>query len=502
MDMVFDIIVIGGGINGCGIAADAAMRGLSVLLIEKDDIASKTSSSSSKLIHGGLRYLEQYNFSLVKKALDERQVLLKIAPHLVYPLPFVLPYDQSMRPTWLLRTGLFLYDHLSRKNRLPKSRFIRRASHADRFSPLTRHYQKGFLFYDCATDDARLTVTNALQAKRHGATILSGTELLHGIARHNQWHITARQPDGEEKLFRSKVIINASGPWVEQVNQRLQVPSRFKISLVKGSHLVVHKLYEGNHAYLLQNQDNRIVFVIPYHGFTMIGTTDIAIDSSPDNIAISPQEIEYLLSLTNRYLNRPLKPQDIITTWSGVRPLLSSDKKTPQALSRDYTYHFIASPAPIISIYGGKITTYRQLSRETIDALAPVFPSLKPSGSHREILPGGHLGELDFKSYLSYAKEKYHWLENDVKERILHTYGTLSEQFLAKCDKTSDLGIHFGHGLYQSEVDYLINEEWAHSCDDILWRRTKLGLFFNPPETQGLSEYLRHSLKQETVEAP
>ena len=491
MDQVFDVAIIGGGINGCGIAADAALRGLSVLLIEKDDLASKTSSSSSNLIHGGLRYLEQYDFSLVKKALDERQTLLKIAPHLVYPLPFVLPYEQSMRPVWLLRTGLFLYDHLSRKNRLPKSRLIRRSKCSNYFSPLNRHYSKGFVFYDCATDDARLTLANALQAREYGATILTNCELLQGVAENNQWRLTVGLSSGPTIHYRAKALVNAAGPWAENVNQRLKIPNHYQLSLVKGSHLVVHKMYEGKQAYLLQNQDNRIIFIVPYHGYTMIGTTDVAFADQLDNITISPQEIDYLLGLANQYMKHPVKTEDIISSWSGVRPLLASDEEKPQSLSRDYAFHYTNSPAPAVSIYGGKITTYRQLSQKAIDAFSPVFPYLKKSISNKTILPGGKLGNWDFKTYLSHAQEKYHWLEESIRDRILNTYGTRSELILGNCSCLSDLGQHFGQNLYQVEVDYLIQKEWAKSGDDILWRRTKLGLHFSALEKERLSRYLQ-----------
>ncbi|KTC96579.1 glycerol-3-phosphate dehydrogenase [Legionella erythra] len=496
MDDFFDVAIIGGGINGCGIAADAALRGLSVLLIEKDDLASKTSSSSSKLIHGGLRYLEQYDFSLVKKALDERQTLLKIAPHLVYPLPFVLPYEQSMRPTWLLRTGLFLYDHLSRKNRLPRSRLIRRSQAWSEpyFLPLSTAYHKGFAFYDCATDDARLTISNALQARAHGAIILPRTELLNATVENQSWRLQVKLQNDREVMFKARTVINATGPWVEQVNQRLNIPSRYKMSLVKGSHLVVHKLYEGNHAYLLQNKDKRIVFVIPYHGNTMIGTTDIAFKNNLDHVSISPEEITYLLDLTKLYFRHTIKKEDILTTWSGVRPLLSSDDEKPQALSRDYAYHYSSHPAPAIAIYGGKITTYRQLANETMDTLAAVFPALPPSLSDKMVLPGGQSDHSDYKTYVAHAREKYYWLDENIRERLFRAYGTRTELILGKLNETADLGEHFGHGLYQVEVDYLVEQEWAQTCDDILWRRSKLGLQFSARERDALMHYLNNKI--------
>jgi len=490
MKQLFDVAVIGGGINGCGIAADAAMRGLSVILIEKDDLASKTSSSSSKLIHGGLRYLEYYDFSLVKKALDERQTLLDLAPHLVHPLLFVLPYQQALRPTWLLRMGLFLYDNLSRKNKLPKSKVIRRTAKSRYFLPLLSHFDKGFLFYDCSTDDARLTIANALQAKKHGAKICPQTTLVSAEILENSWYLTVKNQDGLSDIIKARTVINATGPWVEKINECLTIESHYHVSLVKGSHVVVPRLYEGNHAYLLQNEDKRIVFIVPYHGYTMIGTTDVVFTGNLEDVAINPDEIDYLFKLTQDYFSHRLTKGNIINSWSGVRPLLSTLTDSPQALSRDYTYEFVTTPAPAVCIYGGKITTYRQLARDAVNALQPVFPLLPASTTYKEILPGGDWNGISVPEYLEYAREHYHWLDADVLERLLQTYATRTEYILQDCNKMTDLGENFGHGLYQREIDYLCAEEWATSCDDILWRRTKLGLSFSAVEKQRLVGYL------------
>ncbi|ASQ45702.1 glycerol-3-phosphate dehydrogenase [Legionella clemsonensis] len=493
MEQVFDVAVIGGGINGCGAAADAALRGLSVVLLEQGDLASKTSSSSSKLIHGGLRYLEYYDFGLVKKALDERQRLLTLAPHLVRPQLFVLPYQQNMRPTWLLRTGLFFYDNLSRNNRLPKSKFIRRKQ-GPYFSPLKIQYDKGFLFYDCTTDDSRLTIANALLAKEHGATIYNYMKATKARVENGIWVLTAQTSQGEEKFFRAKAVINATGPWVESCNDLLGITNQCKLSLVKGSHLVVHKLYEGKHAYLLQHEDKRIVFIVPYQGYTMIGTTDVEFEGSLDEIHISNAEVDYLCALVNHYLRTPIQRGDIINTWSGVRPLLAAPGEL-KALSRDYTYLYTDSPAPAVAIYGGKITTYRQLASETINKLQAVFPYLKASQTAHAPLPGSRLKTMSYKDYVPYAKEKYFWLADDIRDRYLASYGTDTEKLLADSKKIADLGYDFGHGLYQIEVDYLCHEEWAQTCEDILWRRTKLGLNFSPQSRQSLTEYLLHKKK-------
>ena len=491
LPIVYDVVIIGGGINGCGCAADAAMRGLSVLLCEQGDLASKTSSSSSKLIHGGLRYLEQFEFGMVKKALTERQTLMQLAPHLIHPLPLVLPHEKSMRPLWFLRLGLFLYDHLSRKNTLPHSRFIRRLYDKILFAPLIETIQNGFVFYDCATDDARLTMENALQAKKHGANILTQTTLIEASNSHDQWQLTLQTRMGECFQVFAKSVINAAGPWVETVNKQLNIPLDHSLSLIKGSHILVHKLYEGDHAYLLQNKDNRIVFVVPYHGYTMIGTTDMALTQELDDLCIEKTEIEYLFDLVNQYFNTHLKTQDIVNSWTGVRPLVSSKMKNPSTLSREYAYFFSKTPAPSVTIYSGKITTYRQLALEAINQLKDIFPNLPDSKTKLTPLPGAAWRELTFQAYQAYAIDKYHWLDEDTLVRYLKNYGTRTESLLMHCHSIPDLGICFTETLYQVEVDYLIQEEWATSCEDILWRRTKLGLNINTDAVTALSDYVK-----------
>lgn len=491
MDQVFDVAVIGGGINGCSIAADAAMRGLSVILLEKDDLASKTSSSSSKLIHGGLRYLEYYNFSLVKKALQERQRLLDLAPHLVRPIPFVLPYQPTIRSSWLLRAGLFLYDNLSSKNTLPRSKVIQRSSHKSYFAPFGEYFNKGVVFYDCMTDDARLTISNALQAKQHGALVHPGWELLVGEIDANRWQLHVKKRSGEKMLIKAQALINATGPWVESVNQRLKIPSQFKMALVKGSHLVVPKLYEGDYGYVLQHCDKRIVFLLPYYNHTVIGTTDIAFHESLEKVVISSLEVNYLLSLVNRYVKTTLQKDDILQTWSGIRPLLAQDATKPQALSRSYSYAYTTLPAPALTVYSGKITTYRQLAAEAVDKLKTLFPRLPPSKTHALPLPGARRHEQSYQDYVNWVEKKHLWLEASLKHRYVATYGTRTELLLNGCKKMADLGQHFGHGLYQLEVDYLRKEEWAHDCDDVLWRRTKLGLKFSDENKKKLAKYLK-----------
>ncbi|WP_131783424.1 glycerol-3-phosphate dehydrogenase [Legionella gresilensis] len=490
MTKFFDLAVIGGGINGCGIAADAALRGLSVALIEKDDIASKTSSNSSKLIHGGLRYLEYYDFSLVKKALDERQLLLSLAPHLVNPLPFVLPYLTSMRPMWLLRLGLFLYDNLSRKNKLPKSKIIKRQAYPPYFAPLKSSINKGFLFYDCHTDDARLTLASALQAQKHGADIYSYTELIHAITENNIWHLTLRNQQGEKSSCHARAVVNATGPWVTSINNLLSLPNQQQMSLIKGSHIVVPKIYDEAHAYLLQNNDNRIVFIIPYYQYSVIGTTDTPFTGNLNHVEIDNEEIDYLLHIANNYFNVTLKSKDILHTWSGVRPLLGEENGSPQALSRDYMYHYTSNPAPALTIYGGKITTYRQLAKDAVDQLKTIFPHLNSSSTHKIPLPGAIYESMGYKEYTEYARNKYNWLPPDTLSRLLKTYGTNLETLLANCKTLADMGQDFGFGLFQKEVDYLRKHEWAVKIEDILWRRTKLGFYYTEPLKENLNNFL------------
>lgn len=487
MEKPFDVAIIGGGINGCGCAADAALRGLSVVLIEKGDLASQTSSSSSKLIHGGLRYLEQYAFSLVKKALDERQVLLNVAPHLVKPLKFILPEHRKFRSRWFLRLGLFLYDHLSIKNQLPKSKSLTRRKNPFYFKPLIHKIQHGFSYYDGVTDDARLSITNALQAKKHGATILTYTELTHGKVEDGLWHLTLKPKGKEPKTILAKTLINATGPWVESINKLLNIPHQYPLSLIKGSHIVVKRLYEGDHAYVLQNDDQRIVFTIPYFGQTLIGTTDIPLQDSLDNFTISEEEIDYLLDLVKVYFGRKPDRSRILISWSGVRSLLTTDNMPPSSLSRDYQFDFSKTPAPSVTIYSGKITTYRRLAKEVIDQFKRTLPHMTKSKTKYTLLPGAmHMP--------TFADDQYYaWLDEDILNHYLSTYGALTEVILEGCTNMDDLGEHFLGPLFQREVDYLIQHEWATSLEDILWRRTKLGLLYNH-DCLKLKTYLENKL--------
>ncbi|WP_131794708.1 glycerol-3-phosphate dehydrogenase [Fluoribacter gormanii] len=502
MNSVFDVAIIGGGINGCGCAADAALRGLSVVLLEQDDLASKTSSSSTKLIHGGLRYLENYEFSMVKKAIIERQRLLDLAPHLVHPQALVLPYEKHMRSAWFLRFGLFIYDHLSGKNRLPKCKMIYRKSKKGYFDSLIDKLNMGFLFYDAVTDDARLTIVNALQAKNHGASIRTQSTVIHTEVVNNLWQLTIQPKTGPNYKLYAKSIINAAGPWVKSVEELTKIPDRQKVSLIKGSHIIVPQIYEGNHAYLLQHQDRRIIFVIPYHGFSMIGTTDIPLTDKPDDASISNQEIQYLVDLVNSYFTCKISKDDIIYTWSGVRALLADENKEARTLSRDYSYIVHHKPAPIVTIYGGKITTYRQLAEEVINQLNQCFPKISPSISASTPLPGAIFEGMNFEQYVHYAEKKYRWMDPILLNRYLYTYGSCMELFLANCTSQESLGKKYCTYLYQVEVDYLILEEWAQNCDDILKRRTKLDLIIDERGKKELANYLSRVTSFPSVEVP
>ncbi|MCX7117284.1 MAG: glycerol-3-phosphate dehydrogenase [Legionellales bacterium] len=490
MKTIFDVAIIGGGINGCGCAADAALRGLKVALIEQGDLASQTSSKSTKLIHGGLRYLEQLELGLVKKALNERENLLKLAPHLVHPQSFVLPHQKKSRPLWLLRVALFIYDHLSPTNSLPRSKLIRAKGNTDYFKPLMKEMTKGCLFYDCATCDVRLTIANAIQAHEHGASIMTHTTLVESAVIDNLWQLTLQPTTKPAFQIQARAVINCTGPWVGEMSQLLSVPLVHEVSLVKGSHLLVHPLYTGDHAYLLQHDDQRVIFAIPYHGYTLVGTTEIAYSGSPKDVHIEPEEVAYLCSVINHYFNKQVNESQIIATWSGLRTLVSDPHKSAHALSRDYIYHFTQTPGPAVTVYGGKLTTYRQLATEAIDRLHPIFPDLPDSITHLTPLPGAILNGMDFTTYKTFAREKYHWLDSETLNHYLNHYGTRTEQLLAHKENIESLGISFAEGFYQAEVDYLLTNEWAIHCEDILWRRTKLGLTTREEGQRALSNYL------------
>ncbi|RDL43506.1 glycerol-3-phosphate dehydrogenase [Marinomonas piezotolerans] len=486
----FDLFVVGGGINGTGIAADASGRGLSVALCEMNDLASATSSASSKLIHGGLRYLEHYEFRLVREALSEREVLLKIAPHLVTPMRFQMPHRAHLRPAWLIRLGLFLYDHLGKRELLPGSKGVK----YDSSSALKSEITKGFEYSDCWVDDARLVVANALSAQESGALIMPRTRCESAYRENGKWIIEVQDTvTGERKQFSAGGIVNAAGPWVSSfIEQKVQRKAPYGIRMIKGSHIVVPKLFEQSNSFIMQNADNRIVFAIPYRDkYTLIGTTDEEYKGEPKDVAISQEETDYILDVANQHFKTQLTQEDIVWTYSGVRPLLNDESSDASAVTRDYTLHVEddQGKAPLLSIFGGKITTYRQLALSAMNDLKPYFPSMGKEWTHAKPLPGGDMSN-DYDIMIGKLRAEFPFLTQDLARRFTGSYGTMSYVLLSDSKSLDDLGACFGSDLYQKEVDYLLEHEWAHTTEDILWRRTKLGLEFNPDQVKALDEYL------------
>ncbi|HSU44839.1 MAG TPA: glycerol-3-phosphate dehydrogenase [Casimicrobiaceae bacterium] len=476
----FDLLVIGGGINGAGIARDAAGRGLSVVLVEKDDLAAHTSSASTKLIHGGLRYLEHYEFRLVSEALAEREVLLRVAPHLIEPLLFVLPHEPHLRPTWMIRAGLFLYDRLGGRMTLPKSFGVRLAG--TRYGTgLKPRFRKGFVYADARVDDARLVVCNALDARARGADIRVRTKLVAARRDDGLWHATLVDDAGTQLDVTARALVNAAGPWVRDVLGELsQVPIAAGVRHVKGSHIVVPRIHEAPHAYILQNADNRIVFVIPYQdAFSLIGTTDVPVEHYADPV-ISDEETYYLLTLANTYLERPLAASDIVWSYSGVRPLYDDGTRDPSAITRDYVLQLDAgrdaAKAPVLSIFGGKITTYRKLAEAALAELRPFLPAMGPSWTNAAPLPGGDLPGGDRDGWLSELRQRYPALPAELLRALARRHGTRALAVLADARSPADLGEDFGAQLTEREIRYLQRDEWAATADDVLWRRTKCGL--------------------------
>jgi glycerol-3-phosphate dehydrogenase len=485
----YDVVVVGGGVNGTGIAMDAAGRGLRVLLCEMNDLASATSSSSSKLIHGGLRYLEHYEFRLVRKALAERESLLRNSPHIMWPMRFRLPHRPHLRPAWMIRTGLFLYDHLAKRELLPGSRSVR----FDNTSPLKPEITRGFEYSDGWVDDARLVVMTAMKAQQCGADILTRTKCVNAERGSDSWRVTLRNMrNNTERTITAKAMVNASGPWVSKLfGETLAMPAPKMIRMVKGSHIVVPRLNSGDEAYILQNEDGRIVFVIPYEDeFSLIGTTDVDYHGDPDKARISSEETSYLLDLVNSYFKRQLTTSDLVWSYSGVRPLMDDEHEDAQKASRDYSFEINdeKGKALLVSVFGGKITTYRKLAEAATDKLCHAFPRAGGHWTKTAVLPGG-----DFDSHEQLSdelKREYPWLPEKVIYRYVRTYGTSARNILNSCRSVGDMGIHFAGTLYQVEVEYLIQNEWAVTSDDILWRRTKQGLYASPENTNALNQFI------------
>lgn len=493
----FDIVIIGGGINGCGIARDAAGRGLRVFLCEQHDLASATSSASTKLIHGGLRYLEYYKFRLVREALTERETLWHIAPHIIWPLRFVLPHHKGLRPAWLVRLGLFLYDHLGGRKRLPATkRLDLRRDPAG--VPLKPDNLLAFEYSDCWVEDARLVVLNAQDAAAHGAEIAPRTRCTRGVRENGLWHLTLNDERlNRERTVTAKVVINAAGPWVASVlSGALDTPAKEGVRLVKGSHIVVPKIFDHDRCYFFQNADQRIFFAIPYeYDFTLIGTTDLDYHGDLDQVAISSEEIDYLCKAASDYFIAPITRDQVVWTYAGVRPLYDDHVSEAKAATRDYVLKLdtpVDGPA-LLSIYGGKITTYRRLAEAALAMLAPYLPQAngQPQGwTGRAALPGGDFPMEGFGAQVAALHVHYPFLTQRHAERLVRAYGTHAGVILREAASLHDLGQSFGADLYEAEVRYLVKAEWATTAEDILWRRSKLGLRVSAADAARLSAFL------------
>jgi D-erythritol 1-phosphate dehydrogenase len=486
-------LVIGGGVNGAGIARDAAGRGLSVMLCEKGDLAQGTSSRSGKYIHGGLRYLEYYEFRLVREALTEREVLLKAAPHIIWPMRLVLPHSPEQRPAWLIRLGLFLYDHLGKRETLPGSRRIDLA-HDPEGAAILDEFKTGFEYSDCWVDDARLVILNAIDARDRGAEILTRMAAVSARRENGLWHVDLKGAEGLRRV-EARVVVNAAGPWVQDVLGRISgVNSNRRIRLVKGSHIVVPKFWEGPHAYLFQNHDKRVIFVNPYQDdLCLIGTTDIPYDGKAEDVAIDDQEIDYLIAVVNRYCKHKLTRADIVQSFSGVRPLYDDNAVNPSAVTRDYVFDIDGGEnrPPLLSVFGGKITTYRKLAEHALQRLAPYFPQMTGDWTGSAHLPGGDIkGAKSFADFVATLQQRYPWIGASLARHYSRLYGGMALDLLEGAQSMSDLGRHFGALLYEREISYLRESEWAQTVEDILERRTKHGLHLKPDEVAAVRTYL------------
>ena len=487
-----DVLVVGGGINGAGIARDLAGRGARVVLCEQDDLAQATSSSSTKLIHGGLRYLEYREFALVRKALAEREVLLRGAPHIMWPLRFVMPHDPSMRPVWMIRAGLFLYDHLARREVLPPSRTVDLRRHAAG-APLQARFTKGFVYSDGWVDDARLVALNAIDAADRGATVLTRTRCTDARRAADAWQATLESASGERHGLRARAIVNAAGPWAAQFlsdHAHLRHPKTLR--LVKGSHIVVPRMFEHDHAYIFQNPDKRIIFAIPYeHDFTLIGTTDVEHHGAIGAARIDEGEVRYLCDQASRYFARPITPADVVWTYSGVRPLLDDESGDPSAVTRDYSLELDMAQAPLLTVWGGKITTFRRLAEEAVDLLARPLGLARGAWTRGAFLPGGDLGEwigparrpdTDFARFEQAVRLRWPELPANVLHRLARAYGGRIGQVIGEGDEVAP-------GLFEAELRYLHDHEWARSADDVLWRRSKLGLHYDTDQRAAVAAW-------------
>ncbi len=491
---VFDVAVIGGGINGCGIARDAAGRGLSVFLCEQNDLASGTSSSSTKLIHGGLRYLEYYEFRLVREALTEREVLLRAAPHIIWPLRFILPHHKGLRPAWLIRLGLFLYDHLGGRKLLPGTSTVNLTTD-EAGAALKGDYSKGFEYSDCWVVDSRLVVLNAMDAAAHGAEICTKTTCLNACRKNGLWSLTLLDSEtGQHRHIEAKVLVNASGPWMDTTIATIEhTESKEHIRMVKGSHIIVRKLFDHARAYIFQNEDGRIIFSIPYENdFTLIGTTDVDFHGDPSNVCISQEETEYLCHAASEYFTTPVTPKDVVYSYSGIRPLFDDGKSDAKAATRDYVLKLDtdSNTAPLLSIYGGKITTYRKLAESVLEKLSPYLPEMRQPWTADAHMPGGDFSPGDFDGEVQRLIGLCPILRIEHAVRLVRTYGTKARLMTSSLKTIEDMGICFGGNLYEFEVHYLIRHEWARNAEDVLWRRTNLGLVLSNQEGDFLNTWM------------
>lgn len=476
---MFDLVVIGGGVNGAGIARDAAGRGLKVMLCEKDDLAQHTSSASTKLIHGGLRYLEHYDFMLVRHALGEREVLLRAAPHIIWPLRFILPHHKALRPRWLIRLGLFMYDHLGGRKLLPASSGVDLTSHVSG-KALKKEFTSGFEYSDCWVQDARLVTLNVLDAAEKGCDVRVRTECTDIIRGDGQWtvklldHLT-----GERSSVNARSIVNASGPWVEKtLDLDEEHDSKHGVRLVKGSHVVVPKLFDHPYVYIFQNADDRILFAVPYENdYTLLGTTDVEVQGEPGSEQIEQKEIEYICANASEYFEKPIHPEDVVWTYSGVRPLYDDASDNASKVTRDYKLDLdTRKGAPILSVYGGKITTFRKLAEQAVDMLKPELGFEAKAWTKPACLPGGDIPGADFDKFLNQCTSNYPWMDAAVVADYARNYGTRINAVVNEASSMDELGEHFGGPLYEAEIRYLVVHEWARSAADILWRRSKKGL--------------------------
>ena len=496
----YDLLVIGGGINGVGIARDAAGRGLSVLLVERDDLAAHTSSASTKLIHGGLRYLEYHEFRLVREALQERERLLAIAPHLIWPLRFILPLPEGGRPAWMIRLGLWLYDHIGGRISLPGSRGVR-LSEPGLAGVLKPELDRAFAYSDCWVDDARMVVVNAMDAAAHGAAILTGVAATAARPDGDLWAVDlAANPDRPAAApppatISARAVVNAAGPWVEQMLGMI-AGTRHEggVSLVKGSHIVVPRRWSGEQAYIFQNPDGRIQFAIPYQSrFTLIGTTDLIVgDDERARPHITDAEIDYLCAGVNAFLAEPVSRTDVVSSYAGVRPLYDDGSKDAKAITRDYVLTLGREARPqVLSVFGGKLTTYRRLAEHALDKLKPWLPPMGPAWTDRAPLPGGDLPQGDADAFIAAARTRWPFLDSAEARRLVRAYGTRIAEVLGAAQSRADLGEDFGAGLSAAEIHYLGAHEWARTAEDVLWRRTKLGLAVPPGTSDRVEAYLR-----------